>query len=116
MNDAELARTLTAGNRWWRGPDEWKRDDTDLRRLHDLPLDYAPDPLADTVPDGLYVLRGPRRVGKSVELKRSIERLLKDRVDPRRIIHSACDGLTAADLRRLVRVGRDQLTRQVEEP
>lgn len=116
MNDAELTRALTAGNRWWRGPGEWEREDPDLRRLREAPLDYAPSPLAGIGPDGLYVLRGPRRVGKSVEVKRAIERLLGDGIDPRRIIHCACDGLTAADLRRLVRVGRDQLTRQIEEP
>jgi uncharacterized protein len=116
MNDAELARLLTRGNRWWREPEAWSRQDPDLRRLREARLEYAPDPLADILPDGLYVLRGPRRVGKSVELKRSIAQLLEGGIDPRRIVHCACDGLTATDLRRLVRVGHDQLTRQVEQP
>lgn len=107
---------MTAGNRWWRTPQGWELDDPDLRRLRDAPLQYEPDPLHDIVPDGLYVLRGPRRVGKSVEIKRAVVRLLSAGVDSRRILHFACDGLTAADLRRLVRVGRDQLTRQVAEP
>src|SRR6185312_5221758 len=116
MNDAEIARLLTAGNRWWRDPQRWADRDPDLRRLHAAPVNYAPDPLAGIAPDGLYVLRGPRRVGKSVEIKRTIERLLADGIEPRRVLHCSCDGLTATDLRRLVRVGRDQLTRQVVQP
>jgi uncharacterized protein len=115
MNDAEIARFLTAGNPWWREPHTWTRRDPDLRRLDD-PLDYSPTPLSGISPDGLYVLRGPRRVGKSVELKRTIERLLHEGTEPRRIVHCACDGLAPVDLRRLVRVGRDQLTRQLAEP
>ncbi len=116
MNDAELGRLLSAGNRWWRDPKNWTAADPDLRRLRDAPLRYAPTPLAGIAPDGLYVLRGPRRIGKSVEIKRAIERLLDDGVQPRQILHCSCDGLTSADLRRLVRVGRDQLTRTVERP
>lgn len=116
MNDAEIARSLTADNRWWRAVQDWDKQDPDLRRLRATPLGYAPDPLAGIEPDGLYVLRGPRRVGKSVEVKRTIGRLLDEGVEPRRILHCACDGLTAADLRRLVRVGRDQLTRQTDQP
>ncbi len=116
MNDAEIGRLLTAGNRWWREPQDWADRDPDLRRLRDAPLDYAPDPLGGIAPDGLYVLRGPRRVGKSVEIKRTIQRLLADGVAPRRVLHCSCDGLTATDLRRLMRVGRDQLTRQIDQP
>jgi predicted AAA+ superfamily ATPase len=116
MNDAEIGRLLTAGNRWWRNPKGWTAEDPDLRRLRDTPLTYAPTPLTGIGPDGLYVLRGPRRIGKSVEIKRTIEHLLADGVQPRQILHCSCDGHTAADLRRLVRVGRDQLTRTVERP
>jgi hypothetical protein len=116
MNDAELHRQLTAANPWWRSATGWELDDPDLRRLRDTSLEYEPDPLHDIVPDGLYVLRGPRRVGKSVEIKRTISRLIARGVSARRVIHFACDGLTAGDLRRLQRVGRDQATRQLVEP
>ena len=116
MNDAELARQLTAGNAWWRTPQGWELDDPDLKTLRGSRLSYTPNPLADIAAPGLYVLRGPRRVGKSVELKRMIGRLLGDGVEPRRIVHCACDGLTAGDLRRLQRVAREQLTRSADEP
>ncbi|MEX2253389.1 MAG: AAA family ATPase [Thermoleophilaceae bacterium] len=116
MNDAELARQLTAGNAWWRDPDRWESDDRDLKALRESPLRYAPDPLDDIADPGLYVLRGPRRVGKSVELKRAVGRLLHIGAKPRQIIHCACDGLTGKDLRRLQSVGRDQLTGSVDGP
>src|SRR6266511_941231 len=103
MNDAAIGRSLTAANRWWRDPQAWSDNDPDLRRLRDTPLRYAPHPLAGIRPDGLYVLRGPRRVGKSVEIKRAIERLIAGGVHPRQVIHCSCEGLTATDLRRLVR-------------
>lgn len=115
MNEGQISRALSAGNVWWRSPD-WERDDRDLRRLAASPLDYDPAPLAGIEPDGLYVLRGPRRVGKSVETKRAIARLIRGGIDPRRIVHFACDELGRGDLQRLVNVGREVLTRGVEAP
>ena len=68
-----MTRALAAGNAWWRDPG-WERKDRDLRALAAITLAYDPSPLSDVVPDGLYVLRGPRRVGKSLEIKRAISR------------------------------------------
>ncbi len=116
MNEGELQRQLVAGSHWWRRPQGWEAEDPDLRRLRDAPIDYEPSPLEDVTPDGLYMLRGPRRVGKSVEVKRAIGALIRRNVDPRQIIHFSCDGLRSADLRRLHRVARDQLTRPITEP
>lgn len=115
MNQGQLARALTQGNAWWRTAG-WERDDRDLRRLASSRLGYAPAPLADIVAGGVYVLRGPRRVGKSLEIKRCIADLIRSGVAPRRIIHFACDELGRGDLRRLVAAGRDTLTRGVTEP
>lgn len=113
MKDGQLTRLLSAGNAWWRDP-RWERDDPDLRRAAASPLAHEPAPLADVEPDGLYVLRGPRRVGKSVQLKRTIAGLLAQGVEPRRVVHFACDELGKGDLQRLVRAGRDVLTRAVD--
>jgi predicted AAA+ superfamily ATPase len=110
VNEGQLTRALAAGNTWWRDP-EWERDDRDLRPLEATALDYEPSPLSDIVPDGLYVLRGPRRVGKSLETKRAISRLIQRGVEPRGIIHFACDELGRGDLQRLVNAGRGVLTR-----
>ena len=55
-------------------------------------------------------------MGKSVEVKRAIAGLIHSGVMPRQIIHFACDGLRARELRQLERVGRDQATAGVEGP
>jgi uncharacterized protein len=115
VNEAQLARALAGSNAWWRNP-QWERDDRDLRALAATDLDYEPEPLADVAPDGLYVLRGPRRVGKSLELKRAISRLIHRGVAPRGIVHFACDELGSGDLQRLVKAGREVLTRGLEGP
>jgi len=115
MNDAQLARLLAAQNPWWRHVARWRADDPDLGRAADAGFVYRPDPLAGIAPPGLYVLRGPRRVGKSLELKRAVERLLDSGVHPRQVIFCACDTLRAQDLRRLFQVGRN-LTRSIEGP
>jgi predicted AAA+ superfamily ATPase len=113
MNEGQLTRAMATGNAWWRDV-QWERDDRDLRPLAATALDYEPSPLANVMPDGLYVLRGPRRVGKSLEIKRAISRLIRDGVEPRNIIHFACDELGRGDLQRLVNAGREVLTRGVE--
>lgn len=113
MNEGQLTRALAAGNAWWRDS-QWERDDRDLRPLAATALDYEPSPLSDVVPDGLYVLRGPRRVGKSLEAKRAISQLIARGVQPRTIIHFACDELGRGDLQRLVKAGREVLTRGVQ--
>jgi uncharacterized protein len=115
MNEGQLARALTGGNAWWRD-DRWERDDRDLRRAAESDLQYRPAPLDDIVAPGVYVLRGPRRVGKSLEIKRAIKALIDSDVSARRIIHFACDELERGDLRRLVTAARDTLTRGVKEP
>jgi hypothetical protein len=110
MNDAEFQRQLAGNCSWWRQSHGWELDDPDLRSIRDSRLKYEPATLEGMAPDGLYVLRGPRRVGKSVEVKRAIARLIDSGVAPRQIIHFACDGLKVRELRQLERVGRDQAT------
>jgi uncharacterized protein len=113
MNEGQLSRVLTAGNAWWRER-EWERDDRDLRAASLSGLDYEPTPLADIVPDGLYMLRGPRRVGKSLELKRTISQLIRRGVEARNIVHFACDELARGDLQRLVKVANEVLMRGIK--
>src|SRR3954468_1748033 len=101
MNDHRLRRLLNERSPW-RAREQWELDDPDLRAAARLPLDYEPATLADIRAPGLYVLRGPRRVGKSLELKRTIARLLRSGVDAKTVFYCSCDGLAKQDLRRLV--------------
>ena len=104
-----MQRMLVATNRWWRNPRGWPMDDPDLREAGEAPFRYSADVLDDLAPGGLYVLRGPRRVGKSVEIKRTIETLIGGGVEPRRVLHASVDGWRAGDLGGLVTAAR-QLT------
>ena len=114
MNEGQLHQLLQVSNPWWRTPD-WEQQDAQLRSVGRR-FTYTPAPLADIQPNGLYLLRGPRRVGKSVEMKRAIAQLLAQGVTPRRILYASCDGLTPTDLRTLVITGKTIATRTVQEP
>lgn len=116
MNEGRLGRLLTEANPWWRQPARWRAQDRELVKAREAPFEYEPAVLDSIEPNGLYILYGPRRVGKSVVLKQRIERLLDDGVAARRIVYFTCDGLAADDLRRLENVVRGVLTRGVDEP
>ncbi len=115
MNDAALRRMLSEQSPWRAKPTAWEPDDADIRASLELPLDYEPAPLVDIHPPGLYMLRGPRRVGKSLELKRSIAALLGRGIDPKLVFYCSCDGLSTQDLRRLV-LSMHNLTRTLRGP
>ena len=93
----ELART----NRWWHEPETWYHDDEDLNRAALAPFDYSANVLDDLTPGGMYTLSGPRRVGKSVAVKQTIKKLIREGVNPGSISHFSVDGWRAGDLTKL---------------
>ena len=98
MKRGEAQQSLIATNRWWRDPERWPLHDPDLRDVGDAPFRYQAGVLSNLTPGGLYVLRGPRRVGKTVEVKLAIRNLIAGGTEPRRIAHMAVDGLRSRDL------------------
>lgn len=96
-----LAQAVAAANPWWRDT-RWTRADADLVEAARAGIEYRPRCLEALAPGGLYVLRGPRRVGKTVEGKRTIADLIDDGVDPRRIVRMAVDGWRADELKTLI--------------
>jgi predicted AAA+ superfamily ATPase len=110
VNDGQLRRLLTDDSAWWRDREGWQQDDPDLRDVADSPFLYEPSALAGLRPGGLYVLRGPRRIGKSVEVKRAISATIEAGANPRLVFSCSCDGLTAQDLHRLIAVGQRNTT------
>ena len=98
MKRGEAQQLLIATNRWWRDPERWPVHDPDLRDAGDAPFRYQAGVLSNLTPGGLYILRGPRRVGKTVEVKLAIGNLIAGGVEPRRIAHMAVDGLRSRDL------------------
>ncbi len=107
-------------NPWWRTtaePTAWATDDPTLRGRRSYDLGYRSSVLSDIstgpVDDKLVVLRGPRRVGKSVLLKDTIVELCARRdLDVRQVIYLPADGMRSRDLHRVAILGRE-LTRSV---
>ena len=103
MRRGEAQQQFIAINRWWRDPTGWPMADPDLREVEQAPFDYRANVLTDLAPGGLYVLRGPRRVGKTVEIKRS--GLLVDQ-RTRSCFHTATDTGFRRDHQRHRRLAR----------
>jgi uncharacterized protein len=95
-----LAQELSRTNTWWKNSAWWKHD-PDLIDAEQLDLDYRPDCLAGLERGGLYILRGPRRVGKTVAIKQTIRAMIDNGTDPRSIVAASADGWVEHDLRTL---------------
>lgn len=124
MRDDHIRQLLTESCPWWRAgaarsdPLAWATADRVLvgRARHDM--GYRATVLADLaaapVGDTLAVLRGPRRVGKSVALRDLAAALLKrPDIAPHQVLYLACDAMSAQDLTRALRLGRE-LTRHLD--
>jgi predicted AAA+ superfamily ATPase len=79
-------------NPWWstRG---WEADDPHLRRLEASPV-RLPAPQVDEIDldrPAVHILRGPRQVGKSTDLKLLVRRALGAGAEPRRVVYLPLD-------------------------
>ena len=97
----QSAAELSRMNPWWRDA-TWQSRDVDMRPVRESALNYRSRVLADLVPGGLYLLRGPRRVGKTVAVKQTIADLIDGGIPPTSIIRIAADGWAATDIRTVV--------------
>lgn len=86
-------RALVAQNPWW-GEIESIKSDFHIQQFEGSPIKWQP-PVQnefDLTKDSVYILRGPRQVGKTTLLKRMIRDLLLLRnTDPRSVFCFACD-------------------------
>lgn len=94
LNEGDIAAAVRRDSPWWRD-EAWADLDSDLREAEAAGIDYRPQPLGDLRLGGLYLLYGPRRVGKTVSVKRTIEALLGTGVEPLRIARTSLDGWSA---------------------
>jgi len=91
LSDAAIA----AANPWWTKND-WEADDGHLRRLAAQPV-RLPAQVAPTITigeAGTHVLRGPRQVGKSTELKLLVRRALAEGLEARRVVYLSWEDLS----------------------
>ena len=94
INEGDVARAVRRDSPWWRDP-QWVETDRDLRDAAAQGIAYDPDPLGTLVDDGLYLLYGPRRVGKTVSLKRKIHQMLSTGLNPLQVVRVSVDGWAA---------------------
>ena len=83
---------ILAQNRWWRDP-AWRASDPHLMLLKAQPLRLGAAFVTglDLRDPGIHILRGPRQVGKSTDLKLLVERALEAGFPPRSIVYLALD-------------------------
>lgn len=88
LADAQILRF----NPWWTTPG-WETADPHLRRLLAQPI-RLPAPQVEQVDlerPAVHILRGPRQVGKSTDLKLLVRRALGLGFPPRRVVYLALD-------------------------
>lgn len=89
MNIGELAYW----NEWWK-TGKFPEQDANISDWNESSFKWKPR-LSETIEDEevIYVLRGPRRVGKTTLVKLRIERLLEEGVAPQNIFYFPCDAI-----------------------
>jgi uncharacterized protein len=102
---------ISGQNPWWTNP-AWRSADPHLALLEAQPVRLAADFVAGLPLDrpGVHILRGPRQVGKSTDLKLLVERALAAGFEPRSIVYLALDlleGQHLAELAATVERARD---------
>ncbi|MGH2902629.1 MAG: ATP-binding protein, partial [Solirubrobacteraceae bacterium] len=83
---------ILAQNRWWSDP-TWREADPHLALLQAQPARLTADFVSELNlgEPGIHVLRGPRQVGKSTDLKLLVERTLGEGAAPRSVVYLALD-------------------------
>jgi uncharacterized protein len=114
VSEGQVGEAVRRDSPWWRDP-AWTTKDPELREADAAGIGYDPDPLGDLQPGGLYMLYGPRRVGKTVAVRRTIRRLLSHGVEPLRIVLVSVDGWQANRLGTLYEYVTRVLTSSVRE-
>jgi len=87
---------LSYWNPWWRTR-RFPQDDPNLNEWEGSSFKWKPR-LGETIEDEevIYVLRGPRRVGKTTLLKLRIKKLLEKGIPPENIFFFPCDAIESA--------------------
>lgn len=102
MHHADIDREVIGANPWWRDSRAWEERDVQLEAARRSPLTYNPRPLENLKSGGLYILRGPRRAGKSTALKHFIRGRLESGHPPRQILHLSVEGRSSQDVTDIV--------------
>ncbi|HVA25544.1 MAG TPA: ATP-binding protein [Chloroflexota bacterium] len=86
-------RQIVGQNAWWREDSAWQQRDPHLRRLATQPAKFPSQLVrkADLKASAIHVIRGPRQVGKSTDLKLLVPKALEEGRPARQIIYLSLD-------------------------
>lgn len=96
---------LSAQNPWWADRSAIQQD-RHLSEYYKAPIHWRPA-LLDEIrldEDLIYIIRGPRQIGKTTSLKLLIEAMLQQDVDPRRICYLDCELAGIGNFKELVNI------------
>lgn len=96
--------SITRQNQWWVNSG-WDRDDLHLKALARQPVSLTAE-LVDTVDlagPAIHIVRGPRQVGKSTDLKLIVKRAIELGTPARKIVYLTLDLLEGEPLQELVK-------------
>ena len=88
-------RLIVAQNPWWADSGGWEARDDHLRALSLQPV-RLPAQVVDRIAldeAGTHVMRGPRQVGKSTELKLLVQRAIAEGLPPRNTVYLSLDAI-----------------------
>ncbi len=83
---------IIAQNPWWRDGADFFRYDLNLKKVHPIFFERR---WIDLKKKGIYILRGPRQVGKTTYLKDMARKLIQRGVSPENILYLSLDFFTS---------------------
>ncbi|MFQ6106831.1 MAG: ATP-binding protein [Thermoplasmata archaeon] len=100
-------RNIVSQNPWWKY-EPFEDEDKHLTELAKWPIRFERTELP-LEPGNIYLLRGPRQVGKTTLIKEQISRLVRENEDPESILYYPCDYLRSRrELRNIIEFHLDR--------
>ena len=86
---------LSSQNPWWRDKN-WEKEDADIRKIesvfHRKSIDVGK----------VTIVRGMRRIGKTVYAKILIKKIIESGVEPRKILYISCDRYSPKEIKNII--------------
>ncbi len=98
-----VSDTIVKHNLWWKHGEAFDSHDRHLKEYKESEVQFERRDIE--LKNGIYVIIGPRQIGKTVWTKKRILNLLeRGKVDPRSIFYFSCDALTSRGRKELRRI------------
>ncbi|UCD85884.1 MAG: ATP-binding protein [Deltaproteobacteria bacterium] len=102
----EISSIITQ-NPWWKHGEDFVSFDNHFKNATEGFIEYKRGDISWKI-GNIFIIRGPRQVGKTIWIKQHIASLIRDsKVNPRSISYLSCDTMTAGTRRELGRAIRE---------